>query len=608
MAGEKRNLRAALEKRTLALHEMFLKEFRGVIEQFDRVAADVNVLGDSCNRMQKALVTTKTESQEMVDKLAVLQSELETTKAKEDQVKAFLERFHLTPEEKQVLRGDVTPQFFTVLEKVKDIHNHCSDLLTAQHQQAGVEVMEMTYLQQSQGYEKLNKWVHAHIDEIMSQDTPEVPALFLRALTTLKERGPLWCGCVKEIAAVRKQAVVRKFFTTMTRGSGTGGRPIDAQSHDPLRYIGDMLAWVHQAVAEENDLINNFFSSSSQPAASVSSRSQYGNIAPDAVLEVSKADLMDQTFEGLVRHLKTRIAQIIESTPTNVSTNLVVFFRLESVLEFYWNIIPPLLGPSAALSVLLQDLKLQALKQFFDMLKSMSDRLLATPLQVTKELTPPPVIHEALAKLKMMMDTLAESLIPPEDREKEFAAVLSGIVDPLLTLIERVDDLDTASKNILSINCLHVILSTFGDHSFTKKKAGKVSARLHEDVASLVSLQSEILLRRSGLSDILEKIATTTSTSEPLSSFATTSPHAMEEAIQAFYKYMYTLGSSPLPLSERIVAMRMRDMVNTRTIKAVCDAYTKVYDAIMLPSNGYTNPRKMLQHTPDNVRTLLDCN
>ena len=33
-------------------------------------------------------------------------------------------------------------------------------------------------------------------------------------------------------------------------------RPIDLQAHEPRRYVGDMAAWIHQAVASEDELIN----------------------------------------------------------------------------------------------------------------------------------------------------------------------------------------------------------------------------------------------------------------------------------------------------------------------------------------------------------------
>lgn len=36
-------------------------------------------------------------------------------------------------------------------------------------------------------------------------------------------------------------------------------RPIELHAHDPLRYIGDMLAWVHQAIAAERELLESLF-------------------------------------------------------------------------------------------------------------------------------------------------------------------------------------------------------------------------------------------------------------------------------------------------------------------------------------------------------------
>ena len=46
----------------------------------------------------------------------------------------------------------------------------------------------------------------------------------------------------------------------LTRG-GPGGlpRPIELHAHDPLRYVGDMLAWVHRAIAAEREFLENLF-------------------------------------------------------------------------------------------------------------------------------------------------------------------------------------------------------------------------------------------------------------------------------------------------------------------------------------------------------------
>lgn len=63
-----------------------------------------------------------------------------------------------------------------------------------------------------------------------------------------------------EFSNARRAAVVRSFIDALTRG-GSGGtpRPIELHSHDPLRYLGDMLAWVHQGTASEEEHLQALF-------------------------------------------------------------------------------------------------------------------------------------------------------------------------------------------------------------------------------------------------------------------------------------------------------------------------------------------------------------
>lgn len=50
-----------------------------------------------------------------------------------------------------------------------------------------------------------------------------------------------------KVANMRHNAMFRRFISALTRG-GPGGlpRPIEVHAHDPLRYVGDMLGWLHQ--------------------------------------------------------------------------------------------------------------------------------------------------------------------------------------------------------------------------------------------------------------------------------------------------------------------------------------------------------------------------
>ena len=84
-----------------------------------------------------------------------------------------------------------------------------------------------------------------------------------------------------EYATARRGAVVRGFIDALTRGrpipgspptspvgdgpeelgrAHGGPRPIELHAHDPQRYIGDMLAWLHQASASERESITQLLS------------------------------------------------------------------------------------------------------------------------------------------------------------------------------------------------------------------------------------------------------------------------------------------------------------------------------------------------------------
>ena len=77
-------------------------------------------------------------------------------------------------------------------------------------------------------------------------------------------------------------------------------RPIEMNAHDPRRYLGDMLAWVHQALASERELLISLFGQDdpSRPAA--------GHADGHSGVPSSSA-LLDKVLEGVCRPLKVKL-------------------------------------------------------------------------------------------------------------------------------------------------------------------------------------------------------------------------------------------------------------------------------------------------------------
>ena len=68
-----------------------------------------------------------------------------------------------------------------------------------------------------------------------------------KSLHHLQDKPILFNHIVEEYISSRRQLIVRQFLDALTVG-GPGGtpRPIELHAHDPTRYVGDMLAWLHQ--------------------------------------------------------------------------------------------------------------------------------------------------------------------------------------------------------------------------------------------------------------------------------------------------------------------------------------------------------------------------
>ena len=79
-----------------------------------------------------------------------------------------------------------------------------------------------------------------------------------------------------EYTASRRQLLVRSFVDALTVG-GPGGtpRPIELHAHDPPRYVGDMLAWLHQGRLLDFILLLLTFHKSSLLDNSVTSLQKY---------------------------------------------------------------------------------------------------------------------------------------------------------------------------------------------------------------------------------------------------------------------------------------------------------------------------------------------
>jgi len=218
--------------------------------------------------------------------------------------------------------------------------------------------MEYTSQHLEAGYAKLHKWLTFEARGF-AKDVLEVSATVREAVARLKSR-PEQLSCVlvplflrtrlagpradspsharSEVLSIlgttRSTSILNLFLDALTRGGPNGlPRPIELHAHDPIRYIGDMLAWLHQAMAGEREFLESLFGtrgddeSQRRRVGEVHALSRHKRVRTgvDGIVGgvVSDRDrvkkLLDRDLEGCGRPLKVRrrsprvLAVLVES-------------------------------------------------------------------------------------------------------------------------------------------------------------------------------------------------------------------------------------------------------------------------------------------------------
>ncbi|KAI8530809.1 hypothetical protein RHMOL_Rhmol11G0088400 [Rhododendron molle] len=690
----RRNLRSTIEKRSLSINHEFLLASNAAQQALDRVEEEVNALADCCDKIAKALNSCNATTGDIISTTERLKQELEITTQRQEIVSCFLRDYQLSNEEINALREeDLNENFFKALSHVQEIHANCKVLLRTHHQvissvvittaclflfnlsllddkcslshvpsshaggnitwnspegpsqRAGLELMDMMAVYQEGAYERLCRWVQAECRRLGDTDNPEVNELLKMAVRCLKERPVLFKYCAEEVANMRHNALFRRFISALTRG-GPGGlpRPIEVHAHDPLRYVGDMLGWLHQALASERELVLVLL----DPDAVVDTGPTARRFSKTLETESGKTEtdlmfVLDRIFEGVCRPFKVRVEQVLQSQPS-----IMISYKLTYTLEFYSYTISDLLGRETALCNTLWALKDAAQKTFFDILKTRGEKLLRYSPLVSVDLSPPPAVREGVSVLLEIIQNHDSMMVPASGKKPVFDPVIAALLDPIIQMCEQAaeahkskgaiqmsrrsrtssdpgqltkssvdailsnnDSAATSQTNetpskIFLINCLCAIQQPLLRHEVASEYVKKLGTMIDNHMNGLVDKEVDAILRRCDLLNKMPRFLNSLNGQEkiPLAETEDMSPSALSECLKAFFGLI--LGSeSSLPEFEQIQVPQLRSETCTQVAKSLAEAYELIYKAIMDPENRYPDPKSLARHPPDQIRTIL---
>nr|CAG4638356.1 EOG090X03SX [Cyclestheria hislopi] len=576
----RRNLRGDIERRTLTINQDTFKAFSQVKEALDSVYNEVFLMNQCCKEMASKLSATKTRTHQLMSQMAQFQLENNRLAMEHDIASKAVDALQLSPAELSVLRGSdqpITSEFFAALEKCQQIHHQCKLMLQSGHQITAFEIMEQMALYQEAALERLYRWTQKQCRNV---ESAEANLLLTQAVSRLQDRPVLLKYVIDEYCNARRSLVVRSFLEALTVGGPHGTpRPIELHAHDPPRYIGDMLAWLHQMTPTEKENV--------QALLNGCDRSDVSELVTEALSNIT---------EGVCRPLRVRLEQVITSEP-----GTAVLHTLCGLIRFYCNTIGQVI-PNSSLLETLRDIYCQCHRSFLTALDSHVNRLLERIQAPNQDLSPSAGIAQMLTLLR---DVLSGGHIvdaEPTDMED----VIKRVVEPLMESVqETASRLPSVDQAAYTLNCLYQIHSSLSLYEFADQRLDQLKVVMDNQLSILNAEQTASLVHNLGLGPVCALLQVQES-GEILSNIPGMDPESLHSFLVKFDALLSAPDALQLPQLRLLVSGAHRKSVQRHALESVLSIYRQLYDAVHNPTNGYTYPANLMPRTPEQVKTLLE--
>jgi hypothetical protein len=524
-AEARRNLRLDVQEELIQCNGEIVQDFGQVALQLKRIGAAISSLNDSCAEMRKHISAANRETGPMLDEAKVILDGKNEVEGKKQLLDAFKAHFVLSEEDQATLTSTTEPvndDFFRILTRVKKIHQDSHILLGSENQRLGLEILEQSSKHVNAAYQKLYRWVQREFKSL-DLENPQISTAIRRGLRVLAERPTLFQNCLDFFAEARENVLSNNFYAALTgapidHDHPVMGKAIELSAHDPLRYVGDMLAWAHSATVSEREALEVLFRADgdeiaksialgieSEPWTRADAEDPDSN-APVFDGKKSLNQLVDRDLAGVFRQLKQRVEQVVQS-----HQDATLAYRISNLLTFYTSIFSSLLSPTSALLATLSPLAETALRAFKTCTRDHLASLQTSTHPISPaDLAPPDFLTDALATLNTLMTSFSTSTTPAstdKDQEETFTPILQEALHPYLagcaSLARTLQPPHNAQ--IFLLNTKLATLATLQPfHTFTASQIATLRSEIAAHTSNLQDATAAFLLSASGLKPLLE--------------------------------------------------------------------------------------------------------
>ena len=534
--------------------------------------------------MRSHMVAARQENAPVLEEASILLSQKQELETKKQLLDAFNKHFIITEEDTIVLTSapeKVDEEFFAILKRVKQIYVDCQVLLGSENQRLGLELMDQSSRKLNMGYQKLYRWIQKEF-KILNLENPQISSIIRRALRALAERPSLFQSCLDYFAEAREHVLTDAFYAALTGSSIENDqnpmtKPIEFHAHDPLRYVGDMLAWTHSAAVSERESLETLFISEGDEISKgflAGRQAEPWTAADGEVFDGRKAlgDLVNRNVAGVARALRQRVEQVIQN-----HEDPVLLYKIANLVNFYRITFAKLLSPDSTLLTTLSSLEDSSLRQFrtttSDTISSIQADLTTPP----SDLRIPDFLDEALTQFAALLKSYDSSLTPPASPAPDFEPILTQALNPFLAACEKMaKETEEPVTSIFLANCIIAAKTTLAPYDIVQARVAELDTQLASINSTLTDYQHAYFLHTSGLHPLLGALAPLADTPQTLLPGPTLPPfppQPLSDASQTLDEFLPSALMDAIQNLRGLVSMKFAQEITAAAAEKFCEDF-----------------------------------
>lgn len=494
----RKKLRGKIERELIKNQNLILKEYSPLIKQLKTIETRLNKLNELNLSTNDKILKNYQFSADFNSKIKHLIDEQKLIGLKKNLLISFKDKFTLNEYEEFVLSsGDLNEEFFMILAKAEGINENCSILLSIDNPQLGLKIMAKSNHIINRARDRIISYTNKTLSNLYSLNQKSRLGVLHQCFRYLRGQLNYFQSVVNLFSEARSKLLVDEFYK-QTQGDldstskMDSTRPIFLSAHDPTRFVGDLLAYVHSVAVNELETMNSIFLI--DEIESEEERKEFKNIVQE---------VMDKVMKALSRPVKSKVESIISS-----ETKLSVVFQIFNLVELYSFMFEKQLKEAGSFVDTVK--KLATTTQ--ERISMIVTNRLATirtsnsaQLELNLDLQPPEWIIEFYSDILPIIDQINTETIFNLSEEENSKFLRLVVNDPIEIFNQHVKDnkLFTEKTELLIIkqNFLDLILTKILPVNLLSNKVLEINDMIADLTKELTELEFQNILKKSNLLD-----------------------------------------------------------------------------------------------------------